>query len=172
MNKQRIQYACNRLGVDPNASIDTLNLAYKSKVANADSRDSKELDELYSLYSFLKNNIKNQNHLSIQPLMSSDNIFNSFHNMNRIMDQYMTNFNFDSESDSNNKNYSYHKKFTKIAKMNDKNKSESKIYTEINKNGKIFYEEQINDGSEIKIKRIYPNGEVKEYIKHNNKLTK
>ena len=66
------------------------------------------------------------------------------------------------------KSNTYERRFVKQIVVNN-GKAETKTYKEINKNGRRFYEEKVDDGKETKVKRITANGEVKEYTQKNPK---
>jgi hypothetical protein len=64
----------------------------------------------------------------------------------------------------------YQRRFVKQITVKD-GKAEMKTYKEINKNGKRFYEEKLDDGDKTKIKRIMANGDIKE-ITRNSRINR
>jgi len=192
MSRRQIEYACKRLGVNENVTLQDLDKAYKALVQS--SQDS-DLDELYTLYSFMKDKIKSnkvqsQSNFLINPAYNAFNPYHSFDNMLRQMNyihdmmlensmNMMNSFGShlikediqdiqDIQEKQDKTNISgapklYQRRFVKEITVNN-GKTEMKTYKEINKNGNRFYEEKIDDGDKTKIKRIV-NGDVKEFTK-------
>lgn len=170
-----IKRACDLLGIQmdqlDSVTSEQLNEIYKMKVTNS----TDDLEKLYYAYQTIKNRNNLFYNSFLNPFFGFDDIFDRLNNQINYLPNY-SNDNMSGSYDdfktsgfNNNDCYQnnyYSKSYSKFVTNKD-GKIESKIYKEVNNNGNKFIEEKYYDGNETKIKRILPNGEIKEFTSNN-----